>query len=290
MKFCHRLVCVAALSVAAFGATAEGARQVPGTLVIGGNEYDVAWGLPAGAPLGLAVVEHGFTRRCANIAGTLEALVTQGLLTLCVDANMTAGNPQLADALAQLIATGLSTPDGVPVPERIVVGGHSAGGAFAVRLGSTLAQLAPQRLAGAVLFDPVAAAGFSDQIRALAGSGARPVRSLSALAGGCNAQLNALPGLRAVAADAAAAGADDFVGVQLIDRSTHVDAEGPDSDVFAWAACRQGPPRPANVRVLRELAAVWAADLALGRRSADYYPGGAVLENLRQQGRLQPLE
>lgn len=290
MKSGPRLVCAAALSLAALGAAAEGARQVPGTLVIGGNEYDVAWGLPAAAPVGLAVVEHGFTRRCANIAGTLEALVARGLLTLCVDANMTAGNPQLADALAALITTGLSTPDGVPVPERIVVGGHSAGGAFAVRLGYTLAQLAPQRLAGAVLFDPVAAMGFSDQIRALAGSGARPVRSLSALAGGCNAQLNALPGLRAVAADAAAEGADAFVGVQLIDRSTHVDAEGGDSDVLAWAACRQGPPRPANVRVLRELAAVWAADLALDRRSADYYPGGDVLENLRRQGRLLPLE
>jgi Alpha/beta hydrolase family len=290
MTSCRRLLVLGALFAAAFGAAADTARQVPSTLVIGGNQYDVAWGLPAGTPVGLAVVEHGFTRRCANIAGTLEALVAQGLVTLCVDANMTAGNPQLADALAQLLVAGVSTPDGVPVPERIVVGGHSAGGAFAVRLGFTLAQLAPQRLAGAVLFDPVAAAGFSDQIRALAGDGARPVRSLSALPGGCNAQLNALPGLRAVAADAAAAGADPFIGVQLTDRSTHVDAEGSDSDVFAWAACRQGPPRPANVRTLRELAAVWAADLALARRSADYYPGGAVLENLRQQERLQPLE
>jgi hypothetical protein len=290
MTSCRRLFVLGALIAAAFGAAADTARQVPGTLVIGGNEYDVAWGLPAGAPVGLAVVEHGFTRRCANIAGTLEALVAQGLVTLCVDANMTAGNPQLADALAQMLVAGVSTPDGLPVPERIVVGGHSAGGAFAVRLGFTLAQLAPQRLAGAVLFDPVAAAGFSDQIRALAGDGARPVRSLSALPGGCNAQLNALPGLRAVAADAAAAGADAFVGVQLTDRSTHVDAEGSDSDVFAWAACRQGPPRPANVRTLRELAAVWAADLALARRSVDYYPGGVVLENLRQQGRAQPLE
>lgn len=290
MTSCRRLFVLGALFAAAFGAAADTARQVPGTLVIGGNLYDVAWGLPAGAPVGLAVVEHGFTRRCANIAGTLEALVAQGLVTLCVDANMTAGNPQLADALAQLLVAGVSTPDGGPVPERIVVGGHSAGGAFAVRLGFTLAQLAPQRLAGAVLFDPVAAAGFSDQIRALSEGGARPVRSLSALPGGCNAQLNALPGLRAVAADAAAAGADPFIGVQLTDRSTHVDAEGSDSDVFAWAACRQGPPRPANVRTLRELAAVWAADLALARRSVDYYPGGAVLDNLRQQGRLQPLE
>lgn len=298
-----RLICTAAMLAATASACAQvpvlpvtttttttTTRQVAGTLFIGGTEYDVDWGLPAGPAIGLAIVEHGFTRRCRNIAGTLDALTAKGLVTLCVNANLTGGNPQLADALAETLVAGISTPDGQPVPERVVVGGHSAGGAFAVRLGYTLAQLAPQRLAGAVLFDPVAAAGFSDQIRALSGAGQRPVRSISALPGGCNAQLNALPGLRAVLADAAAAGEEAFVGVQLTDRPTHVDAEGSDSDVLAWAACRQGAPRPANVRTLRELAGAWAADLARGTRTPAYYPGGAVIENLRAQARAALIE
>jgi hypothetical protein len=279
-----RLACAALVLATCTAAPAQQARQVSGTLLIGGTEYDVDWGLPAGPAVGLAVVEHGFTRRCANVRGTLSALVAQGLVTLCVNANLAGGNPQLADALAETLMAGVDTPDGVPVPERIVVGGHSAGGAFAVRLGYTLVQLAPHRLAGAVLFDPVAAAGFAEQLRVLADAGARPVRTLSANASGCNAQHNAYPALRAVLADAAAAGNEDFVGVQLVDRSTHVDAEGGDSDLLAWAACRQGPPRPLNVRTLRELAAVWAADLATGTRRPDYYPGGAVLEGLRQRG------
>lgn len=289
-----RLTCIAAFVAASASAFAQepgpAPRQVAGTLFIGGTEYDVDWGLPAGPAIGLAIVEHGFTRRCRNIAGTLDALAARGLVTLCVNANLTAGNPQLADALAETLVAGISTPDGQPVPERVVVGGHSAGGAFAVRLGYTLAQLAPQRLAGAVLFDPVAAAGFTDQIRVLAGGGQRPVRSISALPGGCNAQLNALPGLRAVLADATAAGQEAFVGVQLIDRSTHVDAEGSDSDIVAWAACRQGAPRPANVRTLRDLAGAWAADLVRGTRTPAYYPGGAVIENLRAQARAALIE
>lgn len=285
-----RLACAAVVLSVCAAASAQEGRQVPGTLLIGGTEYDVEWGLPAGPALGLAVVEHGFTRRCANVRGTLDALVAKGLVTLCVEAKLAGGNPQLADALAATLVAGVNTPDGTPVPERVVVGGHSAGGAFAVRLGYTLGQLAPQRLAGALLFDPVAAAGFTEQLRFLAAAGTRPVRAVSANASPCNAQNNAYPGLSAALADAAAAGNESFVGVQLIDRSTHVDAEGSDSDLLGWAACRQGPPRPANVRSLRELAAVWAADLAGGTRSPDYYPGGAVLERLQQQARAVLIE
>jgi hypothetical protein len=287
------LAACAALTLAgcATVSTASEPLAVPGTLLIGGTVYDVTWGVPTAAPLALAVVEHGFTRRCDNLRGLLDTLVDAGLLTLCINANMTAGNPALADALAALmVGEGLLGPDGQPVPARTVVGGHSAGGAFAVRLGSQLAQQAPGRLAGAVLFDPVAAAGFVEQIRTLGGFGQRPVLAVSANASGCNAQNNSYAGLRAAAADATAAGGDGFVGVQLIRDSTHVDVEGPDSDLLGWVACRQGPPRPANVRALRDLAAIWAADLARGSRTPDAYPGGARYEALVERGRAIPIE
>jgi pimeloyl-ACP methyl ester carboxylesterase len=180
----------------------------------------------------------------------------------------------------------VAPPDGSAAPEHIVVGGHSAGGAFAVRLGFTLAQLAPQRLTGAVLFDPVASGSrFVDEIRALSQSGARPVLTVSANGGGCNADNNSYPGLRAVAADAAAAGNDAFVGLQLTDRSTHVDVEGSDTDAFAWIACRQGPPRRYNIDALRNLGAAWAVDLVRGTRTPAYYPGGSVVEQLLRDNR-----
>lgn len=290
MQYRRRIaLLLAAASVSACAQVPQ--QQVPGTLMIGGAEYDVSWGLPAAGPaIGLAVVEHGFTRRCRNIAGTLEALVAQGLMTLCVDAPLAGGNPALADALAAVLVAGVAPPDGSAMPERIVVGGHSAGGAFAVRLGFTLSQLAPQRLAGAVLFDPVAAAGFADQARALSDGGLRPIRTVSANPGGCNANNNSYPGLRAVQADAAAAGNDTFVGLQLTDRSTHVDVEGADSDLLAWTACRQGPPRRPNVATLRALGAAWAADLARGTRTPAYYPGGSVVEGLLQEARATLIE
>lgn len=260
-------------------------QQLPGQLEIGGRVYDVSWGLPKGEPLALAVVEHGFTRRCDNLRGTLDAWVDAGLLTLCIDAPMTGGNPALADALAALLlGGGLLGPDGLPVPARTVVGGHSAGGAFAVRLGWQLAQQAPGRIAGAVLFDPVGASGFGEQLRGLSGMGQRPVLAVSANASGCNAQNNAYPGLRAVAADDVAAGGDGFVGVQLLQSSTHVDAEGSDTNALGWIACRQGPPRPANVRALRRLTAAWAADVAQGIRTPEFYPGGAVLQPMLDSG------
>ena len=77
---------------------------------------------------------------------------------------------------------------------------------------------------------------------------------------------------------------DLLVGLQLTDRSTHVDAEGSDGSLLGWVACRQGPPRRANVRTLRDLAVVWAADLARGGAYMPAYcPGGEVLQSLVAQ-------
>lgn len=292
-----RLACASALLLLTACATAHEpptgqapSRQIADTLLIGGAEYDVAWGRPDAAPVGLAVIQHGFTRRCDNLRGTLDALVAQGLVTLCVNAPMAGGNPALADALADTLVASVATPWGEPAPQAVVVGGHSAGGAFAARLGATLALIAPQRLASALLFDPVAAAGFSDDLRQLSAAGQRPVRTVSANASGCNAFHNAYPALQAVLDDAAAAGNEAFVGLQLADRSTHVDAEGSDSDLLGWVACRQGPPRPANVTALRDLASAWAADMALGVRTPACYPGGKVLERLRSRDRALLIE
>ena len=96
----------------------------------------------------------------------------------------------------------------------------------------------------------------------------------------CNAGNNAYPGLLQVRADALGAGRDGFVGVQLTDRSTHVDSEGNDTNLLGVVACRQGWPRPVNVAYLRQLAASWALDLVLGQRTAEFYPGGSYLDGM----------
>jgi hypothetical protein len=261
------------------------------TINVDGTEYAARWWVPTGTPVGLALVEHGFTRRCQNIDGTARALRDQGLLALCLTVPLSGGNPVLADALAALMVNGLTAPDGQPLPARWVVAGHSAGGDFVVRLGATLTLLAPDRIGGAVLWDPVpSASGFIDELRALAAGGARPVLAVTANPGPCNANGNVLPPLRILQQELAAAGADTFVGVQLTDRSTHVDVEAENSNRLAWAACKQGRPRTYNAQALRELSAAWARDIVTGVRSPAAYPGGATVEALISARRAELID
>lgn len=266
------------------------AQVVPGTLVIGGREVAVDWFVPTAAPArALVTVQHGFARQCANVRETGLELAAQGLLGLCLNAGMAGGNPALADALAAALVAGVNGPDGQPVPERVIVGGHSAGGHFASRLGWALAGSVPQRLAGAVLWDPVAAnADFRTQLMAVSASGQRPVYAVLANPDGCNANGNALPALRQLRQDAIGAGGDGFVGLQLTDRSTHVDVEGRDSNLLATVPC--GVPRRANSDALRTLSVRWAADIADGARTRDAYPGGPYVDGLVDAARAQPVQ
>lgn len=286
MSILHRSLAPLALAVALAGSVvAEPAAQagsvVNATLNIGGVDYNVDWFLPAGAASALVTVQHGFSRNCGHVRGTATRLMEQGLMGLCVNASMAGGNPALAEALATTLLSGITAPGGTALPERIVVGGHSAGGHFASRLGWKLAATAPLRLAGAVLFDPVAAGdSFTTNLMAVSAAGQRPVLAVSSNPSACNARNNAYPALRQVRQDAIAAGRDGFVGLQLTDRSTHVDVEGRDTDALGILACGQGRPRPANVEALRTLAAQWALDGAGGVRTGGYYPGGAYVDAL----------
>jgi uncharacterized protein YbjQ (UPF0145 family) len=260
-----------------------------GRLEFAGEALDTEWHLPAGDSAGLVLVQHGFARRCANLRTTARRIAAQGAMTLCVDAAPVGDTAALADALAAAILHGLTAPDGRAVPPRVVVAGHSAGAAFAARVGRALAWADASRLGGAVLFDPVATRGFADNLGAIADGGRRPVYAVMAVSTGCNARHNALPALQRVADAARAAGGDGFVGVELMQGSTHVDAEGEDTDALAVLACRQGPPSPVNTEALRTLAARWALDLLRGGRAADAYPGRPYVDGLVASARATSL-
>jgi|APTNR8051073442_1049403.scaffolds.fasta_scaffold12810_2 pimeloyl-ACP methyl ester carboxylesterase len=283
------LAVAAALAAASTSPTAQ--TRFDTSLSLGGSSYAAEWWLPQAAPAALVTVQHGFTRQCRHVRATARALAAEGLATLCLNAPMAGGNPALAEALAAELVSGIGLPDGRAMPSRLVVGGHSAGGLFASRVGWALAAQAPQRLAGAVLFDPVDAA---DQLRtnlqSMSASGARAVLAITANASACNADQNHLPALRQVQQDAIAAGRDGFVGLQLTDRSTHVDVEGEDTTALAVLVCRQGRPRDFNTSSLRQAAARWALDMAGGSRSEDWYPGGAAVQQLIDQGRAALID
>jgi hypothetical protein len=274
-----------ALAVCALARPAAAVQVLPVPLNLGDAEFDAVWWLPPGPPVGLASVQHGFARRCNHLAGTLAALARGGFIVLCLDAEMARGNPPLAMVLATALRDGLAPPghDAATLP--IVVSGHSAGAVFASHLGAALVQAAPERLAGALLFDPVPGDGLAARLMAISDQGARPVRAISAAAGGCNLQGQADTALAEVHDAAGAAGRPGFVGVRLAEASTHLDAEGEDSSALAAWACGQGPPRPANVELLRALAVAWALEMLQPGRAAE----GEALERALADGRAVPI-
>ncbi len=267
-------------------------RIVLSTLQVGSRRYAAEWHLPSTPALGLAQSQHGFSRQCRNLRDTHKAMMRKGLMVLCLDADMSGGNPKLARALASTLVDGVTAPGGQAVPEAIVVGGHSAGGMFSSYLGERLNELAPLRLAGAVMFDPVAgdAADYAANLRAISRLGLRPVLAVSADGSSCNAGNNGEPALVQVSQEAAAAGRDGFVGVRLIDRSTHADAEGNNTNSLGWIFCGQGAPRGFNTEHLRTLTSQWSADAAQRTRTPDVYPGGSVLDGIIADGDARLIE
>jgi len=218
------------------------------TLEIGGQPYPVQWTQPSGHAGVLLILEPGFARRCSHLRTTARRLAEAGATVLCLDAPMVAGSPFLADAFADWVAGGLRDPRGRDVPPRVVVGGLSAGAAFAVRLGARLNDLAPDKLAGALLFEPVETPSFGADLQRV--TRGRSVLALLAEAHACNANHSALPSLRAAGVDVVALGAG----------STHLDAEGEDGDVLGRIAC--GAPRPVSIEALRTRATQWLRGVA----------------------------
>lgn len=261
MKSAAALLLVAALLAACASAPPGGSRETTAALEVAGDSYAARWFVPAGDAAALVVLQPGFSRRCAHLQTTARQIRDQGLLVLCLNAPMAGGNPALADALAATLLGTMTAPGGQPLPQRFVVAGHSAGAAFAARLGARLDTLAPERLAGALLLDPVAVLGFSDHLRAVSEQGRRPVLALRANSSECNARHSASAALHQVHSEALPG--RGFVGVQLTEASTHVDVEGEDSDVIARLAC--GQPLPANIVRVRTLAASWALAIAQGQ-------------------------
>jgi hypothetical protein len=136
----------------------------------------------------------------------------------------------------------------------------------------------------------VSGAGFADNLQAISQGGSRTVRAISAGPSGCNAMKNAGPALAAVFRSEQSAGVQAFVGLQLVDRATHLDAEGENTSALAVWACGQGTPRPDNVTLLRTLATAWVRDMVTGRPTPEVQRGGALVEQALADGQAVPIE
>lgn len=249
---------------------------VPDRIELLGQTFNAHWYIPQRLANALVVLQPGFSRSCAHLRTTSLQLMAGGpaaaLMVLCLDAPMAGGNLALADALAEALAAAavdaphasppLQPPGGFVLPPLIIAAGHSAGGAFAVRMAARLLQRVPSPLAGVLLFDPVAVPGYAADLQQVFEAGRRPVLALLAPPHACNAQGSGAAALRLLAQSAKAAGQAAILGVQLPQGATHADVEGDDSDWLARAAC--GAPTPHRVAQIRELAVAWALSMALG--------------------------
>ncbi|WP_300677159.1 hypothetical protein [Nocardioides sp.] len=249
------------------------ATCVNSTATIAGTSYSVDWYLPNGTASALMLLNHGFSRDCANLRGTSKAIVEKGVMVLCVNADMSSGNPTLGNDLGDaLAARALTPPSGKALPVSYIVGGHSAGGHFASVVGARLAADGYAGLKGAVLFDPVASSGFTANLAAISAGGTRPVLSVAARPSLANLYNNSFGALKDL--DSA------FVGIQLVwekftvgipsGGSCHIDVEGENSDVIgiAGAGCSANTTQTAR---LRDFGANWASDIATGTRTAAYW-------------------
>jgi pimeloyl-ACP methyl ester carboxylesterase len=243
---------------------------VRGMLVIGGVPIRAEWTVPAGKAGAFVSLQHGYAQHCAGMARTAQRIAAAGSLVLCLEASMAQGNPALARGLAALLVAGAGAPAGMATPARIIVAGHSAGASFAASLGARLDELAPDRLAGALLFDPVATDNLEADLRRVASAGLRPVLAITAPAGACNANHNAYAALRAVRREAQAASRGGLVGIEFTQGSTHTDVLGEDADWLAVAVC--GRSLPSNTEQIRAIAAAWVRDVINGTLPAPTIP------------------
>lgn len=249
---------------------------------IGGQNWSGDWYLPREPATGLVYLQHGFTRGAGNYRDLGVSLMNNGLMVLSLNAPMTGGNPDLARSVAEALKENPpSPPGGSPFPSAWVLSGHSAGALHVTLIGQHLVTLgAHDPLKGLVLLDPVSSGNrFADAAWEIADKSI-PVLALTANPSSCNAFNNTREALEGLPGD--------FVGIQLTNRSTHIDAEGRNTDLLAMLVC--GFPRRDNVEWVRQFAGAWAGDMLSGSLTPDFYPGGVFLDTLVARDKARPIK
>jgi hypothetical protein len=267
-----------------------------------GTQVNARWTFPTDRdPVGLIWLQHGFARSAARVDDVARSLAARGHVVVAPDlgsfGSCTINEEATHTAIAALLSGGSATAalqtswdaarsaagaPTLPLPAKVVVSGHSAGGALATVVGGKLASdpsaTVRARLAGVVLLDPVenSSNGMLAALPALAGT---QVLTVSAPGGSCNS--NASGTARLIAARSG------FVGVRL-PSGCHCDAEADTTDFLCTLTC--GTPQTANETALKRLAGDWADDMLRGRRvDENPYPGGTWYQEQLQAGTLVTL-
>ncbi|MFN2330042.1 MAG: hypothetical protein ABR612_14095 [Chromatocurvus sp.] len=257
------------------GAFSSGRGQcINANLTVGSTSYNVDWYLPNAQASALMILQHGFFRGCGNLRNTSKAIMEKDVMVLCLNADMSGGNSDLGNELGDLLTKrNITPPAGKLLPVNYIVGGHSAGGHFASVVGKRLVERGYPNLKGAILFDPVASGGFSDNLYALSQGGNAEVLVIAARPALANLSNNAFGALKSLP--------NRYVGLQLAwshyiwgiwptGKSCHTDVEGENGDLIGNVASGCSP-NSTQVSRLRDFSSNWASDLGTGNRTSAYY-------------------
>jgi dienelactone hydrolase len=251
-----------------------------------GGQVDVTWWVPTrSVPLGVAWVQHGYARNPLYLSSLAVALADAGLLVALpalasfrrtgslndgpyLDAigRAVAGLNRRGSALHAAVADA-GAPALSPDSVRVVLVGHSAGGAVVARAARSADRTvgSDSAIAGLVVLDATEnlAKTFASSLPDLTHE---PILGVFAAPSRCN--------LRGAGADALRSEHDGFVGIRLT-TGNHCDAEGPDTDRVCRTLC--GRPDPVNIDLLFEATVTWVRDLATGEIDPAWRPGGTRL-------------
>jgi alpha-beta hydrolase superfamily lysophospholipase len=202
---------------------------------------------PAGEQVGAAWLQHGFARSPKHLSALTQRLVDAGIEVLAphlpsLRRHRLLDDPDLLNELARRLPLVSNTQDG-----RLVLVGHSVGGAALSHVAALLLQEGPEPL-GLVLLDPnESLTGLMEPaMTALGGIG---IHAAVAPPNRCNRSGQAAGWLSAL----------ENAEVVEIPNGSHCDAEG-----RADLACRMGcgSVDPAAARMVSDLAVDWTHQLA----------------------------
>ena len=257
------------------------------TVTLGGVSVDADWYIPSQPAIGFTYMVHGFGFGILGREMMREVsleYMKQGIVVLAPTIDASGGNETLAYAVAnQLIDNPPVSPEG-PIPNAVVISGHSAGGLHASLVVKQMLLRGSNKIRGAVLFDPVDSGNkFEGAVDVIVNHPELPVLSIVANGGVCNLWNNTEDDIERMPRA--------YVGIKLLDRSSHMDVVGNDSTgVLGAIFC--GGPIPSSENVARNYAfsSHWAYDMLTGAYTSDYYPFGGVLSTLLNDGKASLLK
>lgn len=239
-----------------------------------GSSLTLTWLLPpknTSTPRALVILQHGMMRHATHMMALARSLALRNIEVLLPDlTDEHFLDPLFPEVFARAVSKKTSTPEGKPLPEKLLLAGFSAGARFLSHV-AALMQSDHLKLRGVLLLDPVVGELPEQQL------GPRldvPYFTILAKPSRCNADGRVLPLLES--------GRFETKGFRLKSAS-HCDFEGKTSDPLCYLYCGLSPRH--NAQAIELFSTEWISGLVDNDNPhIDYLPGGKIFESWHNKG------